>query len=157
MLASPIGRQGGRNPGGKGGPMRGLSRFSGRRRWRLLAVGAAVVAVGGGVATVGQGASTKTDTPVVTKASQIVPAPHFTAEDLAQLPTTDWITNGGTTTNQRYSPLNTINTSNVQNLKGVWRTHLRGRALEAKYSGESQPIVYKGTIFITSGDDDVFA
>src|SRR3954467_9528426 len=137
--------------------MRGMSRFSGRRGWRLLAVGVGVVAVGGGVATVGEGASTKSDTPLVTKASEIVPAPHFTAEDLAQLPTTDWITNGGTTMNQRFSPLDKINTSNVKQLKGVWRAHLRGRALAAKYSGESQPVVYKGTIFVTSGDDDVFA
>ena len=59
--------------------------------------------------------------------------------------------------NQRYSPLDTINTSNVKQLKGVWRTHLRGRALAAKYSGESQPVVYKGAIYVTTGDDDVFA
>ena len=42
-----------------------------------------------------------------------------------------------------------INTSNVAKLKGVWRTHLNGVAMAAKYSGESQPIVYNGVIYVT--------
>ena len=59
--------------------------------------------------------------------------------------------------NQRYSPLTQINDVNVTNLKGVWRTHLGGSARAAKYSGERQPIVYKGVIYITTGNDDVLA
>jgi alcohol dehydrogenase (cytochrome c) len=118
-------------------------------------VATAVAVAVGGLAAVGQGAANKAGT--AKKAEAIVPAPAFTAADLAKLPTDNWPTNGGSTMNQRYSPLTEINAGNVAKLKGVWRTHLRGRALAAKYSGESQPIVYKGTLYVTSGDDDVFA
>ncbi len=69
----------------------------------------------------------------------------------------DWPTNGGATTNQRYSTLDDIDTSNVAQLKGVWRTHLNGSGVAAKYSGESQPIVQDGVIYITTGNDDVYA
>jgi alcohol dehydrogenase (cytochrome c) len=69
----------------------------------------------------------------------------------------DWSTNGGTMSNQRYSTLDDIDTSNVGQLKGVWRTHLNGSGIAAKYSGESQPIVQDGVIYITTGNDDVFA
>jgi alcohol dehydrogenase (cytochrome c) len=69
----------------------------------------------------------------------------------------DWSTNGGAMTNQRYSTLDEIDTSNVAQLKGVWRTHLNGSGLAAKYSGESQPIVQDGVIYITTGNDDVYA
>jgi len=69
----------------------------------------------------------------------------------------DWSTNGGTMSNQRYSTLDDIDTSNVAQLKGVWRTHLNGSGVAAKYSGESQPIVQDGVIYITTGNDDVFA
>ena len=69
----------------------------------------------------------------------------------------NWSTNGGTMSNQRYSTLDDIDTSNVAQLKGVWRTHLNGSGVAAKYSGESQPIVQDGVIYITTGNDDVFA
>jgi alcohol dehydrogenase (cytochrome c) len=69
----------------------------------------------------------------------------------------DWSTNGGTMSNQRYSTLDDVDTSNVAQLKGVWRTHLNGSGIAAKYSGESQPIVQDGVIYITTGNDDVFA
>ena len=69
----------------------------------------------------------------------------------------DWSTNGGTMSNERYSMLDDIDTSNVSQLKGVWRTHLNGSGVAAKYSGESQPIVQDGVIYITTGNDDVFA
>ena len=69
----------------------------------------------------------------------------------------DWTTNGGATSNQRYSTLDEIDTSNVSQLKGVWRTHLNGVAMAAKYSGESQPVVQDGVIYVSAGNDDVFA
>src|SRR5262245_47354244 len=53
-------------------------------------------------------------------------APAFTSKELSASPTTNWITNGGTLFNQRYSPLNQINTTNVRDLKAEWRTHLNG-------------------------------
>jgi alcohol dehydrogenase (cytochrome c) len=89
--------------------------------------------------------------------TQITAAPAFTSAQLATLPTTDWITNGGTTLNERYSPLKEIDTTNVKDLKGVWMTDLHGSALAAKYSAEGQPIVYKGVIYVPTGADDVFA
>ena len=78
--------------------------------------------------------------------------------DLEKAPTSGWITNGGDFTNDRYSPLSKIDTSNVGQLKGVWLTHLRNSGTAAKYSsGETQPIIYKGVIYTTTGADDVFA
>src|SRR4051794_10659199 len=69
----------------------------------------------------------------------------------------DWTTNGGAMSNQRYSSLDAINTSNVSQLKGVWLTHLNDVATAAKYSGESQPVVQDGVIYVSAGNDDVFA
>jgi alcohol dehydrogenase (cytochrome c) len=45
----------------------------------------------------------------------------------------------------------------VASLKGVWRTHLRGSGVGPQYSGEAQPIVYDGVIYIVTGANDVFA
>ena len=87
----------------------------------------------------------------------IHPAPAFSAEDLMSHPVAGWITNGGNLYNQRYSPLNAINRENVASLKGVWRTHLKGSGLDPKYSGEAQPLVHDGVIYISTGADDVFA
>jgi alcohol dehydrogenase (cytochrome c) len=86
----------------------------------------------------------------------ITPAPRFSADELATEPTDNWITNGGTTLNQRYSPLKQIDTSTVAKLKGVWRLHLKSGSA-GKYSAEGQPLVYKGVIFIPTGADDIFA
>jgi alcohol dehydrogenase (cytochrome c) len=72
-------------------------------------------------------------------------------------PTSGWPTNGGNLSNQRYSPLTEITRDNVARLKGVWRTRLRGSGLGPQYSGEAQPLVYGGVIYIVTGADDVFA
>ena len=45
----------------------------------------------------------------------------------------------------------------MKGLKGVWRTRLGGSGVGAKYSGEAQPIVYDGVIYVVTGADDVFA
>jgi quinohemoprotein ethanol dehydrogenase len=82
-------------------------------------------------------------------------APAFSASDLAA-PSANWATNGGSTMNQRYSPLTQIDASNVSSLKGVWRTHLKS-GTAAKYSGEGQPVVWKGVLYVTTGNDDVSA
>jgi quinohemoprotein ethanol dehydrogenase len=87
----------------------------------------------------------------------IAAAPNFSAADLSALPNADWPTVGGSLRNERYSPLNQIDTSNVSQLKGVWRTHLDGSGVGAKYSAESQPVVYKGVMYVTTGEDDAFA
>ncbi len=89
--------------------------------------------------------------------AQIQPAPAFTAAQLNAPPTTGWLTNGGSLNNQRYSPLREIDRGNVAQLKGKWRTHLEGSGLGAQYSGQGQPIVYDGVIYISTGASDVFA
>ena len=84
-------------------------------------------------------------------------APAFSAEELLELPTTNWISNGGDLYNRRYSPLDDINRDNVGGLKGVWRTRLGGSGVGPQYSGEAEPIVYNGVLYIVTGADDTFA
>ena len=57
----------------------------------------------------------------------------------------DWVTNGGNLTNQRYSTLKQIDTSNVKQLKGAWMTRLKGSGVGGKYSFEATPIVKDGS------------
>jgi alcohol dehydrogenase (cytochrome c) len=84
--------------------------------------------------------------------------PHdFAAERLVAPPTDSWPTNGGNLYNQRYSPLNQIDASNVAQLKGVWRARLRGSGAAPQYSGEGQPVVHDGVAYISTGANDVFA
>lgn len=87
----------------------------------------------------------------------ISPAPAFSIQQLNQAPEDDWLTNGGSLRNQRYSPLKEINSSNVHQLKGVWLTHLDGSGVANKYSAEAQPLEYNGVIYVPTGADDVFA
>src|SRR3954469_21348768 len=98
-----------------------------------------------------------TRTPAQAAAALISPAPAFSSDDLTAEPSEDWITNGGSTWNERYSPLDQIDTESVKQLKGVWLTHLRGSATAAKYSAEGQPLEYKGVIYVPTGADEVFA
>jgi quinohemoprotein ethanol dehydrogenase len=83
-------------------------------------------------------------------------APAFSESRLASLPDDDWVTNGGSSFNQRYSPLDEIHTKNVDQLKGIWHVDL-GSGIADKYSGEAQPIVHGGVIYVVTGADDVFA
>ncbi|MCW2955756.1 MAG: quinonprotein alcohol dehydrogenase [Thermoleophilia bacterium] len=83
-------------------------------------------------------------------------APAFDADYLTALPSDNWITNGGTVSNDRYSPLKDINDSTIKDLKGEWKLDLES-GTEIKYSHEAQPLEYNGIIYIPSGEDDVFA
>jgi PQQ-dependent dehydrogenase (methanol/ethanol family) len=83
-------------------------------------------------------------------------ASDFSADRLAQLPSTSWHTNGGNLYNQRYSPLMQIDRTNVAQLKGVWHIHLNS-GNGPQYSGEGQPLVYDGVAYVVTGADDVFA
>jgi len=87
----------------------------------------------------------------------IVASPVFSEEDRLAPPTAGWPKNGGNLFNQNFSPLTRINRENVANLKGVWRARLDGSGTRPKYSGEAQPIVQDGVIYIVTGADDVFA
>jgi quinohemoprotein ethanol dehydrogenase len=69
----------------------------------------------------------------------------------------DWVTNGGNMTNERYSTLKQIDTSNVKQLRGAWMTRLKGSGLGGKYSFEATPLVKDGITYISTGNDDVFA
>jgi quinohemoprotein ethanol dehydrogenase len=89
--------------------------------------------------------------------SAIVASSAFSDKELAALPTNAWLKNGGNLSNQNYSPLTRIDRRNVAALKAVWRTHLDGSGLKPKYSGEAQPIVHEGVIYVVTGADDVFA
>jgi quinohemoprotein ethanol dehydrogenase len=72
-------------------------------------------------------------------------------------PIDSWPTNGGNWYNQRYSPLKAINRDNVAGLKGVWRARLEGSGVGPQYSGEGQPLVVDGVIYVSTGANDVFA
>src|SRR4030088_3636120 len=69
----------------------------------------------------------------------------------------DWVTNGGNLTNQRYSTLKQIDTTNVKQLKGAWMTRLKSSGLGGKYSLEASPLVKDGIMYVVTGNDDVFA
>src|SRR2546428_7277888 len=69
----------------------------------------------------------------------------------------DWVTNGGNLTNQRYSTLKQIDTTNVTQLKGAWMTRLKGSGFGGKYSFEGSPLVKDGIMYVVTGNDDVFA
>jgi alcohol dehydrogenase (cytochrome c) len=69
----------------------------------------------------------------------------------------DWVTNGGNLTNQRYSTLKQIDTTNVRQLKGAWRTRLSRSGYGSRYSAEASPLVKDGIMYMVTGNDDVFA
>ena len=89
--------------------------------------------------------------------SPIAASPAFSAQDLTAPPVENWLKVGGSLFNQNWSPLKQIDRENVGKLKAVWQTHLDGSALAMKYSGEAQPVVYQGVLYIVTGADDVFA
>ena len=92
----------------------------------------------------------------VAPASNIVPAPAFSAEQLNTDPTTQWLTNGGSLSNERYSPLTQLTRDNIANVKGEWQTHLQS-GLGPQHSGQSEPVVHEGVIYQSTGENDVFA
>lgn len=95
--------------------------------------------------------------PASSESAEITPAPAFSADELAAEPTTNWLTNGGDLSNQRYSPLDEITTDNVADLKGKWHIHLDASGVATRYSAEATPIVYEGVMYVSTGADDVFA
>jgi quinohemoprotein ethanol dehydrogenase len=89
--------------------------------------------------------------------SPVAESPAFSAQELTAPPVKNWLKIGGSLFNQNWSPLKQINRENVGMLKAVWQTHLDGSGLAMKYSGEAQPVVYEGVLYIVTGADDVFA
>jgi quinohemoprotein ethanol dehydrogenase len=93
--------------------------------------------------------------PVADLGSQSAPA--FSAQQLVAAPTSDWLTNGGSLSNQRYSPLDSLNRNNVSGLKANWRASLNGSGLSPRSGNQAQPIVYGDSIYVSTGDGDAFA
>jgi quinohemoprotein ethanol dehydrogenase len=81
----------------------------------------------------------------------------FSTAALTAPPTSRWPTNGGNFANQRWSPLTAINRTNVAQLKGVWRTRLRGSGTQPQYSAFAAPLVDDGVAYVSTGANDVFA
>ncbi len=128
-----------------------LGHFTGHHNTTTVAAGAATSA------EAAPASEESNEGEAVTASNGIVLAPKFSSEELFATAGDDWITNGGGTTNDRYSSLSEINTENVKELKGDWVTKIGANATSAKFSAEGQAIEYKGTIYISDGADDVFA
>ena len=94
--------------------------------------------------------------PGLAGAQDIRPAPAFTPVQLASPATDGWLTNGGTLSNQRYSPLDQINRATVPGLKALWHVQLES-ALEPRHNNQAQPLVHAGVIYLSTGQGDVFA
>jgi len=67
----------------------------------------------------------------------------------------EWATYGGNLYNQRYSGLDSINASNVAQLKGAWTYHTGIQSGGTSF--ESSPIVVGGVMYLTGPQSQVFA
>jgi quinohemoprotein ethanol dehydrogenase len=124
--------------------------------WRLLLIGLVILLARRAVLHAQQ--TTNASAFVEVRSDSVIAAsPAFSDKELAAPPTSGWLKNGGNLFNQNYSPLTQINRENVANVKAIWRTHLDGSGTKSKYSGEAQPIVHDGIIYVVTGADDVFA
>ena len=95
--------------------------------------------------------------PVAARTQDLPSEISFDRENLTAPPTEAWLTNGGTLFNQRYSPLDEVNRDNVESLRADWKVHLHGSGVGARHSGEAQPLIYRGVIYIVTAENDVFA
>ncbi len=99
----------------------------------------------------------KAETPAPQAAAEARPAAAPSDHPLVQPASADWTTNGGSLFNQRYSTLDRINRNNIGELGAVWRTSLNGSAMRPGFSGQAEPLVVDGVIYVVTGEDDVFA
>jgi quinohemoprotein ethanol dehydrogenase len=129
-----------------------LGHFTGHHHTTTVVAGASTTTES---TTSEEGSSEEGET--VTASNGIALAPEFNSEELYEHAGDNWITNGGGTTNDRFSSLDEINTENVKELKGDWMTKIGKNATAAKFSAEGQALEYNGTIYISDGADDVFA
>jgi quinohemoprotein ethanol dehydrogenase len=63
---------------------------------------------------------------------------------------------GGDWGNTRYTPLSQINTTNVKTMKGAWMARLSS-GFGPGFSQQATPVVKDGVMYITTGEQDVFA
>lgn len=116
-------------------------------RLRKLSALAVVGVVAVGLAVASATASTSRSS------AYIAPAPAF-GHELTSLPGADWPTVGGNLWNQGYSSLDQINTTNVKSLKLAWTQTIHGTS-GAELEGS--PLVYRGIMYIATGEGDVAA
>lgn len=83
-------------------------------------------------------------------------APAFDAATLNAAPRLNWPTNGGSLTNERFSPLAELDRNTIQQVKAEWQVHL-GSGLGPQHSGQGEPLIYEGIIYQATGENDVFA
>src|SRR5262245_43776563 len=70
----------------------------------------------------------------------------------ATAPNKDWPTQNRDLAGTRYSPLNQINTKNVQNLKQVWTFRLRNDDRAPFQASEAVPIVVNGVMYLSAAN-----
>jgi len=78
------------------------------------------------------------------------------AQDYRKPPSTDWPLVGGDWGNTRFSTLARINPSNVKTLKGAWMARLQS-GFGAGFSQQGTPVVKDGVMYITTGEQEIFA
>ncbi len=91
--------------------------------------------------------------------SGVTPSPAFTSAQLNAFAGDNWLTIGGGLTDNRYSTLNQINTSNVKSMTMVWHSQFGiPKSAQAKVFGEEgSPIEYNGQLFIPDAFGSVYA
>src|ERR1700679_2624374 len=67
----------------------------------------------------------------------------------------DWPYNGADVYNSRYADIDQITPANVSQLKPAWTFHTG--ISDPNMSMEMTPLVVNGVMYVTTGDDDVFA
>jgi quinohemoprotein ethanol dehydrogenase len=75
--------------------------------------------------------------------------PSFAQDNL------DWRHNGNTLSNERFQDVDQINPFNVSQLKPAWIFHTG--VSDPNMAMEMTPLVIDGVMYVTTGDDDVFA
>ena len=90
-------------------------------------------------------------------ARPVTSAPAWTPAEQSALAERDWISVGGDIGQKHYSALTQINKGNVSQLRQAWKTNLDGSGTASKYNDEATPLVYAGIMYITTGNNDVFA
>jgi len=106
----------------------------------------AVVAVGGAAAT-----------PFGDRSSADIPlAPAFTPAEQYQYAGENWITTAGGLTDNRYSTLSQISTTNVATLKVAWHTKLGFKPAKSE-AQQANAVVYKGIMYLNTGVCRVYA
>jgi quinohemoprotein ethanol dehydrogenase len=92
-------------------------------------------------------------------AATITPAPAFSASELNAYPGENFLTAGGGLTDDRYSTLNQITTSNVSTLKTAWTAHFGVPTIKTAFGVgmEGNAVAYKGILYVSTGVDEVFA